>query len=121
MAPSFPLFGGAVGRDHRAVEPDLVGRVAADDDLGQRAVDVGDGLGDAFAEVARLVAVAELDRLVDAGAGPRGDGRPAERAVGQDHIDLDGRVAAAVQDLAPADLGDRSRLLTHDFRRTPGV
>ncbi len=79
--------------------------VAADDDLGQRAVDVGDGLGDALAEVARLVAVAELDGLVDAGAGARGDGGAAERAVGQDDVDLDGRVAAAVEDLAAADAG----------------
>ena len=103
----------AVGRDQRAVEPDLVGRVAAHGDLGQRRVDVGDGLGHALAEVARLVAVAQLDRLVDPRAGPGGDRGPAQRAVGQDHIHLDGRVAAAVEDLAPANLRDRSKLLTH--------
>ena len=41
------------------------------------------------------------------GAGPGGNRGPAEGAVGQDHIDLDGRVAAAIQNLAPAHLGDR--------------
>ena len=75
-----------------------------------RALTLATALVTPFAEVPRLVAVAELDRLVDAGAGPRGDRRAAERAVGQDHVDLDGRVAAAVEDLAPADLGDRSKL-----------
>ena len=53
------------------------------------------------------------------GAGARGDRRAAEGAVGQDHVDLDGRVAAAVQDLAPADLGDRSKWLTHGSCQTP--
>ena len=113
LAPSFAFVLGAVGGDHRQVEPDLVGRVAADGDLRQRAVDVGDGLGDALAQVARLVAVAEFDRLVDAGAGARGDRGAAERAVGQDHVDLDGRVASAVEDLAGADGGDRGGVRAH--------
>ena len=49
--------------------------------LASVAVDVGDGLGDPLAEVAGLVAVSQLDRLVGAGAGPRGDRRPADRAA----------------------------------------
>ena len=49
LAPSLPLFGGAVGGDQRAVEADLVAGVAADDDLGQGSVDVRDGLGHALA------------------------------------------------------------------------
>ena len=36
VGAELPLVLGAVGGDHRAVEPDLVGGVAADDDLGQR-------------------------------------------------------------------------------------
>src|SRR5262249_30527598 len=59
--------------------------------------------GDALAEVASLVAVAQFDRLVGPGAGPRGDRRAAERAVGQDHVDLDRRAAATIQDLSPED------------------
>ena len=104
VGAELPLVGRAVGRDQRAVQPDLVGRIATHGDLGQRRVDVGHRLGHAFAEVARLVAVAELDRLVDSRAGPRGNRRPAERAVGQDHVHFDGRVAAAVEDLATDEL-----------------
>ena len=60
----------------------------------------------ALAEIARLVAVAELDRLVGAGRGAGRHRRAAHRAVLEDHIDLDGRVAAAVEDLAPDDVDD---------------
>ena len=56
------------------------------------------------AEVFRLVAVAKFPGLVDAGAGPAGHGRPAERAVGQFHVDLDGGIAAAIEDLSGADV-----------------
>ena len=111
---------GAVGGDQGGSSADLVGRVAADDGLGQRGVDVGDGLDHALAEVARLVAVAQLDGLVGAGAGARGDGGAAEGAVGQDHIDLDGGVAAAVEDLAGVDGGDRGEVLAHRRVKTPG-
>ena len=46
---------------------------------GDDLVDVVDGLEDALAEIAFLVAVAQLDGLVGAGAGAAGDGgRPAE-------------------------------------------
>ena len=62
-----------------------------------------DGLERALAEVAVLVAVAQLDGLVGPGAGPARDGGPADGAVGQDDLDLDGRVAAAVEDFAGVD------------------
>ena len=52
----------------------------------------------ALAEISRLVTVAKFQGLVDAGAGAAGNGRPAERAVGQFNVHLDGRVSAAVQD-----------------------
>ena len=97
---------GAVGGDQGGVEGALLGGVHADGGLGERAVDVGHRLRDTLAQVALLVAVAELDRLVGAGAGPRGHGGPAERAVGQDDVDLDGRVAPAVEDLASEHRGD---------------
>ena len=65
--------------------------------------DVVDGRQDALAAVAALVAVAQLDRLVGAGGGARRDGRPADGAVVEDDVDLDGRVAARVEDLAGVD------------------
>ena len=59
-------------------------------------------------QILLVVAVAQFPCLVDAGAGPAGNGRPAERAVGQRHIDLDGRIAAAVENLSCLDIDDRT-------------
>ena len=113
LAPSLPLFGVPSASIIARSRPTWSAGVAADDDLGQRVVDVGDGLGDALAEVPLLVAVAQLDGLVNAGAGAGGDGGAAEGAVGQDDVDLDGRVASAVEDLASVHLGDGCGRLTH--------
>ena len=56
--------------------------------------------------IARLVAVAQLDRLVRAGRGAGGHGGAAARAVLQHDIDFDGRIAAAVEDFAADDVDD---------------
>ena len=103
---------GAVELDHRGVERGLVERVEAGDRVGDLAVDGVDRAGHALAEIAALVAVAQLDGLARAGRGARGHGRPAEGAALQDDVGLDGRVAAAVQDLAAADRDDLE--LAHD-------
>ena len=55
--------------------------------------------------IAGLVAVAQLDRLVGAGRGAGRDCRPADRAVGEDDLHLDGGVAARIEDLAGVDVG----------------
>ena len=60
-------------------------------------------LVDALADVDLLVAVAQLDRLVLAGAGAGRDGGAAERAVLEQDVHLDGRVAAGVEDLPALD------------------
>ena len=101
VGPELALVRSAVGLDERAIERHLVAGIPANGHLGQRSVDVGHGMGHAFAAVALLVAVPQLDRFVDSRAGPRGNRGPAEGAVGQNHIDLHGRVAAAVKNLAP--------------------
>ena len=67
---------------------------------------VRDRRQDALAAVAGLVAVPQLDRLVDAGRGAGRHRRPAERAVLGDDVDLDGRVAPRVEDLPGIDPGD---------------
>ena len=54
-----------------------------------------------------LVAVAQLDRLVRAGRGARRHRRAAHAAVLQRDVDLDRRIAAAVEDLAGVDVDDR--------------
>ena len=66
-----------------------------------------DGLQHALAQVALLVAVTQLHRLVRACRGAGGNGGAAHGAVFQRHIHLDGRIAAAVEDLASVDVDDR--------------
>ena len=70
------------------------------------AIDGVHGLLHALAEIARLVAVAQLDRLMRAGGGARRHRRAAHRAVFQHHIDLDGGIAAAVENFAADDVDD---------------
>ena len=53
-----------------------------------------------------VAAVAQLDRLELAGRGARRHGGEAARARLEDDLDLDGRVAARVEDLARVDGGD---------------
>ena len=97
---------GAVEFDHPLVDGDLIEGVHAAQLVGQLVVDVVDGLQHPLAEVFRLVAVAQFPGLVDAGAGAAGHGRAAERAVGQLDVDLDGRVAAAVENLPGANVNN---------------
>ena len=72
----------------------------------------------------RLVAVAQLDRLVRAGRGARRHRRAAPHAALEHHVDLDRRIAAAVQDLAGDDVDDgghaglaQERLRVRPFRQ----
>src|SRR5690606_34547430 len=95
--------------DEDLVDLRLLERVDADEGRPERLVDVLDRLEDALAEVALLVAVAELDRLVLTRRRAARDGRAAAAARGL-HFDLDGGVASRVQDLACQHCGD----LAHD-------
>jgi hypothetical protein len=96
----------------------LIHRVVSDEYRSDHALDVTDRGEDALAEVATLAvralgqgldggrAVAELVRFVFAGRGARRYGGAAERAGGEADIDLDGRVASGINDLASGDGGD---------------
>ena len=54
-------------------------------------------------------AIAPLDGLVNAGGGAAGDSRSAHRAVFEQHVDFNGRVAPGVEDLARENVEDGSR------------
>jgi hypothetical protein len=90
----------AVELEHRGVHRQLIERVQADefgrDDVG----DVFDGLLHALAAETFLVAVAEFDGFVFAGAGAAGHRRAAERAAAQRHVNFHGGVTARVEDFA---------------------
>src|SRR5690606_39159356 len=74
--------------------------------LGDRAVDVADGLQHALAQVARLVAVAQLHRLLGAGGCTGRHGGAAERSIGERDFGFKGGIAAGVEDFAGVDPGD---------------
>ena len=57
----------------------------------------------ALAEVAVLVAVAQLPGFVFAGAGAARHGGPADGTAGEFDVDFDGGVAAGVENLTAAD------------------
>ena len=108
---------GAVEGDELVVEEALVGRVEAHDGIGDLGVDVLDRGADTLAAVA-VAAVAQLVRLVRAGAGAaRHDGAPT-RAREQLDVDLDGRVPPGIEDLAAHDLHDRAHALPADAGAT---
>ena len=72
----------------------------------EQIADIGDRLANALAAVAGRVAVAQLHGLMPAGAGAgRHDGPAARAAVAMD-LDLDGRLAAAVEHFAGVDVNN---------------
>src|SRR6185436_13712672 len=99
----------------------LVLWVVADERFLEHGVHVLHGLQHALAEVALLVAVAQLHRFTRAGGGARGHGRAADRATVQHHIRFDGRVASRVDDFAAADVGDSGHGQATFSRPSAGV
>ena len=106
LAPRRPLFGvpssflsaSSMRRWSRASMPESASKISP--------LTASTALQHALAEVALLVAVAQLDGLVRSRRGAGGHAGAAQRAVLEDDIHLDGRVAAAVQDLAADDIDD---------------
>ena len=90
----------AVEVDHGVVDRPLVERVEPADGIGDLTVDVGHRLQHTLAREA-AAAVAQLDRLADAGRGAGGSDGAAPRTGVEEHLGFDGRVAAGVEDLAP--------------------
>ena len=76
-----------------------------------------------LAAEARVVTVAELQRLVLAGRGTRRDRRTAERAVVERDVDLDGGVAARIEDLASVNAFDQGHggSMVPDTLVRPGI
>ena len=102
-----PLVRRPVELDEHPVDQRLVARIRARELLGDLAVDVRNGLPDSLAAVAFLVAVAQLERFPSPGRRSRGNAGAADGAPRQEHLDLDGRISARVQDLAPVQGLDR--------------
>ncbi len=96
------LVVGAVEIEQGLIAVALVQGVAALELVADLAVHVGHGDGDALAAVA-VAAVSQLDRLELTGGGARGHRGTADGTGVEDDLDLDGGVAAGVEDLAADD------------------
>ena len=101
------FVGCAVERDHGLVDLDLGLGVHAAQGVENLAVDGIDRVAHALAEIAPLVAVAQFDRLVGSRRSAGRHAGAAARAVLEDDVDLDGRIAAAIENFA-ADNVDNS-------------
>ena len=80
------------------VDPHLIKNVHATELLGDGHIDVGDGLLDAFSEVAALIAVPQFHRFVHAGARPRRNSCTPDYAFACDDFNFYGWIAPGIQD-----------------------
>ena len=113
------LVFGAVEFEHRGIHADLVAGIEADQSGGDVALDVADSGLHAFAEVATFgglgfraaqalyVAVAEFVSFVLTGRGAGRNRGAADGAVGEFDVDLNGRVAAGIDDFASVNSSNR--------------
>jgi hypothetical protein len=67
VCAEFAFVGSAIQSKHGPVDPGLVQGVQVPNGLGDVDVDVLDGFEDALAEIAALVAIPELEGLIDTG------------------------------------------------------
>ena len=93
------LVRGSVEGDHCIVDADLICRPHTNEGGGDLVVDVVDGLERALAEVAGLIAIAQLHGFVHAGRRTGRHSRPAHLPADQHHLHFNRRVSARVQDL----------------------
>ena len=107
MAPSRALLGVPSSVDHRLVDASPGRRRRGRESASKISpFTASTAFSTPLPPIALLVAVAQLDRLVRAGGGAGRHGGAADGAALQRDIDLDGRIAAAVQDLPRVDVDD---------------
>ena len=106
----------AVEIDQELVEAHLVGRLHAGEGVEYLALDILDRVPHALAAEACGIAVAELHRLVRAGGGAGRNGGTPDGARLEQHLDLDGRVAARIENLAGGDVRYRSHGAPPEWR-----
>ena len=102
------LVVGAVQSNHGCVNSALVGSLDTDDLFSDFFDDRLYSTQNALAQVDGLVAVATLNGLPLTGGCARGHGCACECAVFEQNLNLNGRVAAGIQDLACVNCGNNS-------------
>ena len=107
LAPSRALFGVPSSSIMRLVDGDLILGVHAADGVEDLGVDRIDRLQHALAEIADLSPSRSSTASCAPVEAPEGTAARPMRAVLEHHVHLDGRIAAAVEDLAGDDVDDR--------------
>ena len=97
---------GTVQLNHGTVQGLLVGRVLAQQQVADRAVDVGHGLQYALAQVTALVAITQFQRFARTGGSTGRRAGAADDAVFEDYIGFYGGVATGVENLTALDVDD---------------
>ncbi len=90
----------AVEREHLGVDESLFAGLETEKRRADLVKDSVDSLLNALAAVPLFVAVAALSRLEGARGGARRDRRPRNGAIIESDLDLDGWIAARIEDLA---------------------
>ena len=108
LAPAPLVLGSVDLLNHKSVDSLLLGHIHALEGGSEQVVDIGDSFEAALAEEALRIFVSELEGLVDAGRGTRGNSSGEDASVVRDHVRLDGGVTAGVDDFASAHISDRS-------------
>jgi hypothetical protein len=88
------------------VKRDLGRGVHALKGVGDRTINVLDGVQDSFAEIAGFVGVTKFESFVFAGGSAGGHGGAAAGAVFEDYVGFNGGIATRIDDLPANDAGD---------------
>ena len=97
---------GAVEFDHGAVESLLVKGVFTQQQVADRAIDVGYGLEHALAQVTALVAITQFQRFTRTGGSTGRRAGAADDTAFEDYIGFYGGVATGVENLTALDVDD---------------
>ena len=106
---------GAVGSQHSGVYRINVRSIHAAQHFANGGVDIFNGLGDALAQVAALVAVTKLQCFEFAGGCAAGCHTPADGAVIQSYLSFNGGIAPGIQNLPTFNVYDFQIHRIHSF------
>ncbi|MCY1436209.1 hypothetical protein D9M71_523260 [compost metagenome] len=104
---------GTVQLDHGVVEGFLVNRVFAQQQIADRAVDVGDSFQYAFAHVTALVAITQLQRFARASGSTGRRARAADDAVVEQYVRFYGGVTTRIENFTTFDVDDFCHCCKH--------
>ena len=96
IGAKFGLVGSLVQFNHRLINGDLIFGLKANQCVGNGPVDASNSLGNAFAHVALLITIAQLNRFMRARRSARWHCRTAKSTIFQHHINFHSGIATAI-------------------------